>query len=294
MSVQRQPKFRSIARHSNTPAAVLRACTFLWCSLILFFGISCVVFAADISRDVRAGRQDESVENGGYLEVSARGILNEMPVPGADNIIGTLSIGGHYRFKRFFVDAYSESYNQGQFGINAYSGNVWSLDVLAAVSEHGVDSELNRELREFTARESGTMVGLRATGYNGPYIFQFEALRDVSGVHDGDLVTASIARQWLFHNFNFHALLGARYESDRALDFQFGVDQEEATNIYPVYEADSGTTFVTEIGVTYPINEYFIFKSTGRWWELPSAVVGSPFITNDSYLTLSASITFVY
>jgi len=253
-----------------------------------------LAIAADISRDVRAGREDESVENSGYLEIAASAILNEMPIPGADTVIGTLSLGGHYRIKRFFIDAYSESYNQFQAGVNGYSGDIWSIDVLGAVSEHGVDSELNRELKEFTDRDSGFMLGVRSTGYNGSYIFQFEAMRDVSEVHGGDLVTASIARQWLFHNFNFHALLGARYESKKALDFQFGVDQQEATDVYPVYDAGSGTTFVTEVGVTYPINEYFIFKSTGRWWELPSSVVGSPFITNDSYLTLSASITFVY
>lgn len=253
-----------------------------------------IAFAADISRDVRAGREDESIENDGYLEISVSAILNEMPIPGSDHLVGKIGLGGHYRYKRFFVDAHAESYNQFQFGLNAYSGDVWSVDVLAATSEHGVDSELNRKLEEFTDREAASYLGLRATGYNGPYIFQFEALNDVSDVHGGTLVTATAARQWLYRNWNFHALLGARFESAAALDYQFGIDLDEATSIYPAYEADSGTTFVSEIGVTYPINQHFIFKSTGRWWELPSAVVGSPIITNDSYLTFSTSITFVY
>lgn len=251
-------------------------------------------YAADISRDVRAGREDETIVNDGYLEISFSAILNEMPIPGADRHIGTIGLGGHYRYKRFFVDAHAESYNQFQFGLNAYSGDIWSVDVLGASSEHGVDSELNRELKAFTEREPASYLGVRATGYNGPYIFQFEAMGDVSDVHGGALLTASAARTWLYHNWNFHALLGARFESAKTLDYQFGIDPDESTTAYPVYEADSGTTFVTEFGVTYPLNENFIFKSTGRWWELPMAVVGSPFITNDSYLTLSASITFVY
>ncbi len=262
--------------------------------MLLWTLVSQSARAADIARDLRAGREDETIENDGYLEVSFSGILNEMPIPGADQLVGTIGLGGHYRFKRFFVDVHAESYNQAQTGINAYSGDVWSIDFLAAVSEHGVDSELNRELKLFTERGSAVMLGARATGYNGPYIFQFEVLSDVSNVHDGQLVTATFGRTWLYQNWNFHALIGARYESNQSLDYQFGIDPEEATEIYPVYEAGAGTTFVTEFGVTYPLNQYFILKSTGRWWELPSAVVKSPFIEDDSYLTWSNSITFVY
>lgn len=263
-------------------------------AILLLASLAQVAHTADISRDVRAGREDESVELDAYLEISASAILNEMPIPGADSLIATIGLGGHFRFKRFFLDAYAESYNQAQLGLNAYSGEVLSIDFLMATSEHGVDSELNRELQLFSDRDAATFLGARATGYNGPYIFQFEALNDISNVHGGTLLTASIARTWLYHNWNFHALLGARYESKRTLDYQFGNDAGEATENYPEYSAGAGTTFVTEFGLTYPINEHFIFKSTGRWWELPSAVVGSPFITNDSYLTFSSTITFVY
>ena len=252
------------------------------------------VFAADISRDVRFGREDETIEHDWYLEISASAILNQMPIPRSDTFVGRVGIGGHYRYKRFFVDAHAESYNQFQFGLNAYAGDVWSFDVLGVNSEHGVDSELNSELEELTAREEASYLGVRATGYSGPYIFQFEALKDVSNVHSGALLTATAARQWLYRNWNFHALIGARYESAEALDYQFGIDADEASEIYPVYEAGAGTTFVTEAGITYPLNEHFVLKATGRWWELPSATVGSPFITDDSYLTFSTSITFVY
>lgn len=263
-------------------------------ALLFLLLVSQGLFAADISRDVRAGREDESIKNDGYLEFSASAILNEMPIEGSDKLIGTIGLGGHYRYRRFFIDAHTESYNQFQLGLNAYSGDVWSVDVLAATSEHGVDSELNRELKEFTRRSPATYLGIRGTGYSGPYIFQIEVLKDVSKVHNGALITATAGRQWLFRNWNFHALIGARYESSEALDFQFGIDADEATEIYQVYEAGSGTTIVSEVGITYPLNQYFILKSTGRWWELPSATVGSPFINGDSYLTLSTSITFVY
>jgi len=275
-------------------SARLLSCLLICLLMATSFLIVQSVNAADISRDVRTGREDESVSYDAYLELSASAILNQMPIPGADEFIATVGLGGHFRYKRFFVDAFAESYNQFQFGLNGYSGDVWSIDVLGASSEHGVDSELNRELQLFSDRDASAFLGVRATGYSGPYILQFEALNDVSDLHGGSLLTATIGRTWLYHNWNFHALLGARYESQATLNYQFGNSEADATENFPAYAAGAGTTFVTEAGVTYPINQYLIFRVTGRWWELPSAVVDSPFITNDSYLTLSSTITFVY
>ena len=270
----------------------------LYTALLLLLLFSYDAYSADISRDVREGREDESLEHGGYLEINFSSILNKMPIPGSDELIRTIGVGGHYRYKRFFIDAHAESYNQFQLGLNAYSGDVWSVDFLTATSENGVDNELNTELELLdtllTKRESASYLGIRTTGYNDPYILQFESLWDISEVHYGTLLTASIGRTWLYRNWNFHALMGARFETERALDYQFGIDAHEASVAYPEYQAGSGTTFVTETGVTYPLNQYWVLKSTFRWWELPSAVVGSPFITDDSYLTFSNSITFVY
>jgi len=263
-------------------------------TMLLLLWLSSSALAADISRDVREGREDETVENDGYLEISFSGILNDIPIEGSEPLTRKIGLGGHYRYKRFFVDVFAESYNQFQFGLTAHSSDILSIDVLVAGSEHGADSELNAELKLFSEREAATYLGMRATAYSDPYIVQAETLWDISEVHYGSLLTATIARTWLYHNWNFHALLGARYESARSLDYQFGIDEPEASVRYPQYEAGAGTTFVSEAGVTYPLNQYLVLKSTFRWWELPSAVVGSPFISDDSYLTFSNSITFVY
>jgi len=251
------------------------------------------VISADISRDVREGREDESV-HGGFLEIGVFYSHKDFPVPGTQDNIGGISVGGHYRFKRFFIDANAESYSQFQVGLNAYSGKDWSFDILLAASEFGAQSELNKTLEEFTNREPGTNIGMRATGYSGPLILQFEFMRDVTGAHGGHLATATIARQWLFHNWNFHALAGLRYESSDSLDYQFGLSESQATEEYLAYTAKAGTTAVVELGLTYPLNEYFIYKSTARYWRFPDSIADSPFITDDGYYALVNSMFFVY
>jgi len=277
---------RSHRTHKVLPSQLL---AILFLSLLSFDA-----FSADISREIRAGREDETIKFDGFLELSFSGIVNKMPIPGSDELIGTIGVGGNYRYKRWFWDVHAESYNQFQIGYNFYYGEDWSLDVMGAASEHGVNSELNTELKLFTEREAATFLGFRATGYDGPYILQFEALWDYSRLHSGSLTTGSIARTWLVRNWNFHTLFSARYESANTLDYQFGVDASEANEVYPEYQANAGLTFVTEFGVTYPVNEFIVLKSTARWWELPTAVLDSPFITNDSYATFSTSINFVY
>ncbi len=266
------------------------------CIKAILLSLLCVSlpgYAADIARDVREGREDESV-HGGYIELGVTVNYQDFPVPGTQKFGGAISLGGHYRFKRFFIDAYAESYSQFQVGLNAYSGQNWSVDLLVAASEFGAQSELNKTLEEFTNRQPGTNVGVRATGYSGPLILQIELMRDVTGAHGGQLLTATIARQWLFHNWNIHALAGLRYESSESLDYQFGISENQATSEYPAYDAKAGSTAVVEFGLTYPLNEFFIYKTTARYWRFPESVANSPFITDDGYYTIVNSMNLVY
>jgi len=262
--------------------------------LLLLFIAAAPSHAADISRDVREGRQDESIGSGGYLELGIGIEYGTLPVVGADDISLLIEVGGHYRIRRFFLDALAESYNQIQFGFNAYSGKTWSFDLLAAASERGIDSDFSDELESLNARPAGLNGGVRTTGYAGPYILQFELLRDISNTHDGFVFTSVLGRQWLVRNWNLHMLLGARYQSDKVIDYLFGVDLDEASDRFPAYEAEGGTTFVTEVGVTYPVSEDWVFRGTGRFWALPDQLADSPFITDDDYISLTATMTFVY
>ncbi len=253
--------------------------------------------ASDISRDVREGRSarlDDNATYGGYLEFSAALVYTDAPVTDVVDIALQIDIGGHFRYKRFFVDALAESYNQIQLGYNVYSGKTWSVDWLTAISDHGIDSELSEELSKYTDRSTTLNTGLRATGYSGPYIFQFEAMQDISEIHDGHLITAYFARNWLRQNWNLHALLGARYESEKALDYQYGLDVDEANDEFPAYQAKSGTTYVAELGATLPLNTNLVFKATARHWELPNSIANSPLITDDGYFSVGVNLTYVY
>jgi len=263
--------------------------------LLLGSSLFAPTYAADVARDIREGRQDETVDFGGYLEIGLHGTAGSMPVVGAKDVDGLFSLGGHFRFKRFFIDALSESNERLQAGYNLYSGPTWSMDVIASLGADGVDTSLADELATLRNRNSGVDAGLRVTGFSGPFIVEFEALIDATDNHDGSLLTGSIARQYLVRNWNLHWLVGARYQSAETTNFLFGVSAEEAeAGVFQEYEAGAGVTYVTEFGATLPLTKYFVFRGSARYWSLPDSIVNSPFIENQAYSEVTASIVFVY
>lgn len=250
--------------------------------------------AADVARDVRDGRQDLGNPNGGFFEIGPRLDFSSIPVDGADDYHLSLHIGGYYRFKRFFVDIAAESHSRVQFGYSAYAGPQWSIELLGASSEAGIDSRLSDELEDIDERPGGVNFGVRVTAYPGSLIAQFEALSDISGLHDGFTMTGSIARNWLVRNWNVHAILGARYYSAAYTDYIFGIDEDEATLRFPQFTAGTSHTFVTEIGVSYPLSEYWVFRTTARYWALSDSISRSPFLNDNDFVEVASSMMFVY
>ena len=66
-----------------------------WVWLVILLCSFNVVQAADIARDVRAGREDETLLFDGYLEFSASASRVQIPIDGVDDYIGKFGVGGH-------------------------------------------------------------------------------------------------------------------------------------------------------------------------------------------------------
>ncbi len=249
---------------------------------------------ADVARDVRDGRQDLGTPDGGFIEFGPRLSYSSIPIEGADSGSVDFHVGGYYRFKRFFLDVSQNSHNRVQLGYNAYSSPLWSIDVLGASSEGGIDNRISDELADIDDRRPGLIMGLRGTIYSGPLIAQFEALADVEGLHDGFMMTGSIARNWLVRNWNAHAIIGARYYSAGYTDYIFGVDEDEASDRFPAYTAGASITYVTEIGMSYPLSEYLVLSNTLRYWALSDSIKRSPLLTDDDYTEIATALVFVF
>jgi len=274
--------------------ARIQPISLLLATVLVLFVTTNASQAADLSRDIREGRRDDSTNFYGVLEVGFQTSAGALPVVGAKQTHVGVTIGGHLRYRRLFFDFLSEGYHPLQFGFNLHSGPTWSFDLIATGSSGGVNSLITNESDEVEVRSAGIDTGLRVTAFTGPYIAEFEALRDSFGNHDGSLLTGTVARQYLWRNWNLHWLVGARYHSADTTQFLFGIEEEDATDRFPRYTAGAGVTYVTEFGATKPINEHVVFRGTARYWSLPDSIARSPYLERDTYGEAVASIVYVF
>lgn len=276
---------------------------------LVFAGLSLsnASFANDITHDLRNNTQEVSdAEN--YLEIGLMYVQSDEPIYTEDNKASygdrSIIINGSYNWHNLFVESYSESGHGLVFGFNAYASNNWSLDVIVTTDMLDFDFEFSG--KNHYIQRPGTSkpltLGSRLTGYLGENVVQFSVNQDATGNHNGTTVTALIGQSWQYRNWNFHGTIGVEYASAKLNDYYVGVSEELAAYVHSLgfnmeaYKAGSSVGFTTEIGVTYPITEDWVFRATARTATRPSAVTNSPIYSNldSSTTSIRTSLSYVF
>ncbi|WOH36442.1 MipA/OmpV family protein [Thalassotalea fonticola] len=255
-------------------------------------------FANDISQNLRNNTQAVvSTEN--YFEIGLMHIVRDEATfrdsgGKSSNSSTDLIINGNYAWNNLFIENYSESGHGIVFGYNAFNNDHWSFDLMATTDWAESSFESNGR---YSDDKSEFMVGGRLSGYWGNNIVQFSLNQDASGDHDGTTASALIGRSWQYRNWNFHGIIGAEYVSAKLNDYYVGVSAETAaTTSLDDYEADASVNFSTEIGVTYPITEDWVFRATARAVTRSDEITDSPkFSKLDSVATsFRTSLSYVF
>jgi MipA family protein len=260
------------------------------------------LWAADLSTDIRKGAGDPQAGEGNYLELGfSLGAVRSpyFGVPegnkkGEVNAMGSLDLNLRYQYKSFFAEAFSQSLEQFTFGYNFISGDRWSLDAVALQQHSAISEDESKDFKGLKKRKEDFMAGLRTTGYYGNYIVQLHALTDISEVHDGQVYSLKLARRWQYKNWNFHAIQSESYRTRRVVDYYFSVEPEDASEKFPAFEASDGFTHTTEVGVTYPLSQKWVFRGLLRHIELDKQWTGSPLILSGHGDLLLASFSYVF
>jgi outer membrane scaffolding protein for murein synthesis (MipA/OmpV family) len=260
---------------------------------LLFSGAS---FANDITQNVRNNTQQVgNSEN--YFEIGLMHIVVDEPTfvnnKRGRNSNLSLLLNGSYSWNNFFIENYSESNHGVVVGYNAFNNGNWSFDLM-------VTTDLLKTNFENSGRYVDALdltVGGRLSGSWGNNIVQFAINQDATGDHNGTTASALIGRSWQVRNWNFHGIIGAEYASAKVNDYYAGVSEETASRTrLDVYEAGGSLNFSTEVGVTYPITEDWVFRATARVATRPDEIIDSPrFSKLDSVATsLRTSLSYVF
>jgi MipA family protein len=260
------------------------------------------VWAGDLSSDVRKGASGPDNRNGGYFEIgfgipSFTSPVVGMPegnTKGEVHTEGFLDISARYQYQCLFAELFSQSLEQFTLGCNFYNSDSWSLDWVGSAPHDEMSAEENKDYRGLHKRRGDFMSGPRATAYFGNYIVQLHALTDISNTHHGELYSLKLARHWQYRNWTIHGILGATYRSRQITDYYFSIDESEASEKFPQYDAPAAMAYVVEVGASYPLSEKWVFRSLIRRLDIDSGATKSPLILDDHGQMIATSISYVF
>lgn len=265
----------------------------LWCSLL---------WAGDLSTDVRKGADNPHAGDSNYAELGMTLDASSSPfygIPqgatkGETKMGASLDLNLHLQYKGWFMEGFSQSLESFTLGYNFADGEHWSLDAVSLEQHPELSAKESRDLKGLKTRDGDYMFGVRATGYVGNYIFQLHALTDISEVHNGQVLSIKMAQHWQYKNWNFHAIGGVSYRSERVANYYLSVQPEDANEKFPEFQAHAGFTQTAEFGATYPISQKWVFRSLIRFVELDHQWTGSPLIVSNHGSVAMTSISYVF
>jgi outer membrane scaffolding protein for murein synthesis (MipA/OmpV family) len=142
-------------------------------------------------------------------------------------------------------------------------------------------------------RDSDNRLGLRATHY----LDETSALRVLFapisslGNHDTHLALW-YGKSWQYFNANFHTTFSAQFDSNKTLNYYYGVSESEVSDKFTAYKAGSGMTLGAEFGISYPLAKDWVLESSLKLTRLPSSIYNSPIV--DPKIETFAHISIVY
>lgn len=265
-----------------------------------------LLMASDIATSVTQGGE-QRLADGGYFELGASVYgTNQLDIRQTEHesIQPSLLISGMYQYKGLFAEMVHQSQDGINFGINLWSSDNWSLDLLAVNyqgsagrSENTELSQLDEDGRNAYLMETDSIfigAGFRVTRYwDDHYVFQYRIVSDYFD-DQGISTTARLGKSWQVRNWNFHALASIEYASTKLSRNLFGVESMEATELFPEYRPSSAVTYGMELGVAYPLSEKLVFRTVYRLNVLSKEITASPFNQADYGSFFNASFSYVF
>jgi len=272
---------------------------FLASTIFSCASFSSAIFASDIGQSLR-NNTEQSSDSENYLELGLMIRVRDTQTFKSSNGKGSytstgLFINGSYSWNNVFIENYSESGHGLVVGYNAFTNDDWSFDLMATTGLLKVSFEHDSL---YSPDKDELMVGGRLSGYVGNNIVQFSINQDATGDHNGTTASALIGRNWQLRNWNFHGIIGAEYVSAKLNDYYVGVSEESSAHLdtLDAYKAGDSVSFSTELGVTYPISEDWVFRATGSAITIPDAITDSPRRRSKKSVATSfrTSLSFVF
>jgi MipA family protein len=170
----------------------------------------------------------------------------------------------------------------------------WGLSLTAQPRPYGYKASDSDYLRGMDTRENTIEGGLAFSGsYKDTYL-EVMALTDLLDRHDSWLVKAELGDKYKLGNFTFYPSLILIYQSDKFVDYYYGIKESEvATSIYiQAYKPKGGFQPGVQTYIDYPLDESWSAFVNVRVDKITNEAANSPLV-NDDYI-YSGLVSLIY
>lgn len=258
--------------------------------------------ASDIAREVRGNAENNFFEISlglGHFE-EHRNISDDED---HENSGLALGISWEFHWKGFFTEAIESANTTLNLGYKLWQSDRWSVDLIAAnfsgFSEDDNDiipglSEEERNRRLSIRDTSSIEGGVRLTHYLDNSIIQLRIESDYSNAKAGPVASLVFGHAWQVRNWNIYAFSGASWSSRQRNQFLWGITPEEETERFPRFQARSSVNYLMELGVTRPLSEHWLSRTTATLNHLGRGASSSPLSIQPLAGSIETSISYVF
>lgn len=131
------------------------------------------------------------------------------------------------------------------------------------------------------SRHMAGLAGFEYGYFNGSWSLGILLLQDFTSVHNGQEARVSFGRG--FHPGKSHVdvAAGVVWQSDRLLDYYYGVDPHEVSNISGTYEPESGVSPFFRVDWRRKLSSKWSFQATLHYKWLSPEITDSPIVEDD-------------
>lgn len=228
------------------------------------------------------------------LSLSFGGGMRSNPVLGQKDIPFVLVPKFSYYGKRFFLDSYDAGYTL--FDRQHHQFNAILITPGFEQAFFGDWALTNQDLGD-TGNAVHTLHKRRTAGLSGfeyTYIhplfdWQTQILQDVTGVHHGQKLRTALTLPWVKNRHYWELSAGATWQSDKLVDYYYGVRGNEVNNSELAYEATATTSAYLKAEWETRFNKHWGMRAVTSYKWLGSSVIDSPIVIDDSVFTFYAA-----
>lgn len=209
----------------------------------------------------------QNLDFGAMLFENSRHQLNLLLTPGYDQI--------------FF-----HRWSPGNFIINGrLAAGTSSAENSWLVPQQPLEAARAIDTSRLHKRRMAALAGLEYRLDGEQWFMQWQALQDISGVHEGQEVRASLTRQWRHKRHQLAVTGGASWQSARVIDYYFGIRPDEVHFSEDAYQAEQGVSTLVRFDWNYTLNSRWTLRTNASYKHLASEIRHSPLVTSDHVTT---------